>query len=45
MKENCHVLVYQFYGNFRSKTLSCWKLKSVFRDVNDPLMHRGGLEG
>ena len=31
--ENYHVLVNQFHGNFRSKTLSCGKIKSVFRDV------------
>ena len=33
IKENCHVLVNQFYGNFISKTLGCRKIKSVFRDV------------
>ena len=33
IKENCHVVANQFHGNFRSKTLSCWKIRSVFRDV------------
>ena len=33
IKENCLVLVNQFNGNFRSKTISCRKIKSVFRDV------------
>ena len=33
IKENCHVLVNQFYGNFHSKNTSCRKIKSVFRDV------------
>ena len=32
-KENCHVLVNQFHGNFRSKTLGCRKIRSDFRDV------------
>ena len=32
-KKNCHVLVNQFHGNFRSKTLIFRKMKSVFRDV------------
>ena len=31
--ENYHVLVNQFCGKFRSKTLGCRKIKSVFRDV------------
>ena len=33
IKENCHVLVNQFHGNFCSKTLGCRKIKSVYRDV------------
>ena len=33
IKENCHVLVNQFHGNFNSKTLGCRKIKSVFRNV------------
>ena len=33
IKENCNVLVNQFHGNFHSKTLSFWKIESVFRDV------------
>ena len=28
IKENCHVLVNQFHGKFRSKTLSCREIKS-----------------
>ena len=32
-EENCHVLVKQFHGNFRSKTLCCRTIRSVFRDV------------
>ena len=32
-KENRHVLVNQFHGNFHSKTVSFRKIKSVFRDV------------
>ena len=31
--ENCHVLVKQFHEYFRSKTICCRKIKSVFRDV------------
>ena len=27
IKENCHVLVNQFQGNFQHKTLSCRKIK------------------
>ena len=33
VKENVHVLVNQFYGNFHSKTPSGRKIKCVFRDV------------
>ena len=33
IKENCHVFASQFQGNFRSKTLGCKKIRSVFRDV------------
>ena len=33
IKENCHILVNQFHGNFRSKTLCLRKIRSVFRDV------------
>ena len=33
IKDNYHVSVSQFHGNFRSKTLSCRKIKYVFRDV------------
>ena len=31
--ENCHVLVNQFHGNFRSKTPSYRKIRAVSRDV------------
>ena len=34
MKENCHALVNQFHENFPLKTLSCGKIKSVFRYLN-----------
>ena len=33
IKENCHVLVNWFHGNFRFKTLGWRKMKSVLRDV------------
>ena len=33
IKENYHVLVNQFDGNFRSKTLDCRTIRSVFMDV------------
>ena len=33
IKENYPILVSQFHGNFRSKTLSCRKIKYVLRDV------------
>ena len=33
IKENSHVMVNQFQGNFYSITPSCRKIKSVFRDV------------
>ena len=33
IKENCHALVIQLHGNFRSETLSGRKIRSVFRDV------------
>ena len=45
--ENHHVLVNQFHGNFRSKTLGCRKAKSVFRDVKlcfDPLSPHDALK-
>ena len=43
IKENYHVLIKQFFGNFCSKTLVCRKF--VFSDVNDALLHPGGLKG
>ena len=45
IKENYRVLVNQFYGNFRFKTLCCMKIKYVFSLWNDALMHREGLKG
>ena len=30
IKENCHVLVNQFYGHFRSQIPSCRKIKCIF---------------
>ena len=33
IKENYSVLVREFHGNFPSKTISCRKIKSIFRDV------------
>ena len=33
IRENCHVLVNQFQGNFIHKNLSCRKFKSVYSDV------------
>ena len=45
IKENCHVLVNQFHGNFRFKTLGCRKIKSVFRDVKWCFNASGGLKG
>ena len=33
INENYHVLVNQFHGNFRSKTLSYRKIRCVFGDV------------
>ena len=43
--ENCYVLVNQFHGNFRSKTLSCREIKSVFRDVKWCFNASWGLKG
>ena len=45
IKENYHVLVNQFHGNFYSKTLGCREIKSVFSDAKWCLMHREGLNG
>ena len=45
IKENCHVLANQFFGNFRSKTLGCWKIKPVFRDVKWCFNASCGLKG
>ena len=45
IKENCHVLVNQFHGNFRSKTLDCMKIKSVFRDVKCYFNALWGVKG
>ena len=45
IKENSYVLVNQFHGNFRFKTLSCRQIKSVFRDVKWCFNAAGGLKG
>ena len=45
IKENYHVLVNQFHGNFRSKTLCCRKIKSVFREVKWCFSASWGLKG
>ena len=45
IKENYHVLVSQFKGNFRSKTLSFRKIKYVFRDVRWCFNASLGLKG
>ena len=45
IKENCHVLVNQFHRNFRSKTLSCRKIKSVSRYVKWCFNASWGLKG
>ena len=34
IKENYHVLVNQSHGHFRSKTVCCRKIRSVFRDAS-----------
>ena len=44
-KENCHILVNQFHGNFRSKTLSCRIIRSVIRDVKWCFNASWGLKG
>ena len=45
IKENCHVLVSQFHGIFRSKTLGFRKLSHSSQMLNDALMRREGLKG
>ena len=45
IKENYNVLVNQFHGNFRSKTLSCREIKYVFRDVKWCFNASWGLKG
>ena len=44
-EENCHVLINQLHRNFHSKTLSCRKIKSVFRDVEWCFNASWGLKG
>ena len=44
-KENCHVFVNEFHGNFRCKKLGCRKIPSVFRDVKLCLNASRGLKG
>ena len=43
--QTCHVLVNQFHGNFHPKTLSCRRIKSVFRDVKWCFNASWGLKG
>ena len=45
IKENCHILLNKFLGNFHSKTPSCRKSKSVFRDVKWCFNASWGLKG
>ena len=45
IKENYQVLVNQFHGNFRSKTLGCRKIMSVYRDVKWCFNASWGLKG
>ena len=44
-KENCHVFVNQFHGNFHSKSLSCREIKAVFRNVKWCFNASWGLKG
>ena len=45
IKENCHVLINQFHGAFRSKPLCYRKIMSVFRDVKSCFNASWGLKG
>ena len=45
IKENCHVLVNQFRGDDRSKSLSCRKTQYIFRDVKLCFNASWGLKG
>ena len=45
IKENHHVLLNQFHGNFRSKTLGCRRIKFVFRDVKWCFSASWGVKG
>ena len=45
IEENCHVLVNKLHWNFRSKTLCCRKIKSVFGDVKWCFNASWGLKG
>ena len=45
IEENCHVLLSQFHGNFRSKTPSFSKLSHFSEMRNDASTHREGLKG
>ena len=44
-EENCDDLVKEFHGNCPSKTVSCRKIKSVFRDVKWCFHASRGLKG
>ena len=43
--ENYHVVLNKFHGNFRSRTLSFRKIKSVFRDVKWCFNASYGIKG
>ena len=45
IEENHQVLVNQFHGNVRSRTLGCRKIRFVFRDVNWCFNVSWGLKG
>ena len=45
IKENCHVLVKQFQGNFHNKTPSCRENRSVYSDVKWCFNASWGLKG
>ena len=45
IEENYHELLNQFHGNYHYKTLSCWKIKCVLRDVKWCINASWGLKG
>ena len=44
IEENCREFVIQFHEDFHYKTLSCWKIESVYRDVKWRFKASWGLE-